>query len=232
MTHDPDDTPNWDEPADEDESRPVQGQVRHSNISARVPEDVGQGVFSNGVMILTGPFEIVLDFVLRMGEQQRVVARTVLPHVVARQFVAALTDNMRNYERRFGPLPRMPKPLPEAPPPPSAESVLKSGPDPSPSAERREHPENQPHQETPPHIEDIYHELKLPDEMLSGRYANAVLIRHSGTEFCFDFITNLYPRSAVSSRVFLAAPHVAPFLQSLTRSLNPPPLPGTSEGFA
>ena len=46
--------------------------------------------------------------------------------------------------------------------------------------------------------------------MLSGRYANAVLIRHSATEFCFDFITNFYPQSAVSARVYIAAPHLGP----------------------
>lgn len=238
MTHDPDDVPDWNDregrdDEDEGESRPVQGQVRHSNISARVPEEVGHGVFSNGVMILTGPFEIVIDFVLRMGEQQRVVARTVLPHVVARQFVTALTDNIRNYERRFGPIPKLPRPFPEAPPPPVesefAEEEAEPGGGP---ADGAGHPENRPVRASPPQIEDIYHELKLPDDMLSGRYANAVLIRHSGTEFCFDFITNLYPRSAVSARVFVAAPHVNPFLHSLSRALHPPQPPGTSEGFA
>ena len=69
-------------------------------------------------------------------------------------------------------------------------------------------------------IEQIYDELRLPDAMLSGRYANAVLIRHSPTEFCFDFITNIFPRSAVASRVYLAAANVGGLLQSLQRSLE------------
>ena len=47
---------------------------------------------------------------------------------------------------------------------------------------------------TPPSIEEIYSSLKLPDELLSGVYANAALIVHSQTEFCMDFITNYYPR--------------------------------------
>ena len=34
-----------------DESGPYQGQVRHHNVSALVPRDVVQGVFSNGVLI-------------------------------------------------------------------------------------------------------------------------------------------------------------------------------------
>lgn len=222
MSSDSDDSSDWDPADTPDETLPVQGQVRHNQLSARVPDEVGPGVFSNGVMILTGPYEIVLDFALRMGEQQRIAARVVLPHVVGGQFVSALHENVRNYERRFGPMPQIPKPLPEPPPP-------ATHPSPQPAMESISgvaavgHPENQPGPATAPLIEDIYHDLKLPDEMLSGRYANAVLIRHSATEFCFDFITNVYPRSAVSARVFLAAPHVVPFLRSLSRSLAPPP---------
>ena len=215
---------------------PLHGQVRHSNLSARVPDDVGPGVFSNGVMILSGSFEVVLDFVLRMGEQQRVASRVVLPHVVARQLVQALTDNIRNYENRFGHLSGLPKPLseskssekeasPQSPDsesqetPPSPSGVPGESPPPAPVSSV--HPENLPETPKAPKIEDIYDELKLPDAMLSGRYANAVLIRHSGAEFCFDFITNVYPRSAVSARVFLAAPHIPSFLQSLKRSVMP-----------
>jgi hypothetical protein len=71
---------------------------------------------------------------------------------------------------------------------------------------------------TPPPIDEIYSQLKLPDDMLSGVYANAVMIAHSPSEFYFDFITNFYPRSAVSCRVYLAAPQVPGLLHTLTRS--------------
>src|SRR6185369_17655694 len=66
-----------------------------------------------------------------------------------------------------------------------------------------------------PQIDDIYDQLKLPDEMLSGAYANAVMIGHTQWEFWFDFITTFYPRSAVSSRVFMAAPQVPRLLETL-----------------
>jgi DNA segregation ATPase FtsK/SpoIIIE-like protein len=214
-------------PENEDSGEPVplHGQVRHSHLSARVPEAVGRGVFANGVMILTGAYEIVLDFVLRFGEPNRIVARVILPHVVARQLIAVLQENLQAFETRFGPVPRLPRvrPMPEetqpANPAPEAEA-----PDPTqPSFVQPQHPENLPHSPAQPQIEDIYDELRLPDGMLSGSYANAVLVRHTGTEFCFDFITNIFPRSAVSSRVYLAAPHVPLLLQSLIRSLNPGP---------
>ena len=218
-------------PENEDSGEPVplHGQVRHSHLSARVPEAVGRGVFANGVMILTGAYEIVLDFVLRFGEPNRIVARVILPHVVARQLIAVLQENLQAFETRFGPVPRLPRvrqtPDDATPPPaPASEGTSEPGasagdvPAPPPP-----HPENLPQTPAQPQIEDIYDELRLPDGMLSGSYANAVLVRHTGTEFCFDFITNIFPRSAVSSRVYLAAPHVPLLLQSLIRSLNPGP---------
>jgi len=175
-------------------------------------------------MILTGAYEIVLDFVLRFGEPNRIVARVILPHVVARQLIAVLQENLQAFETRFGPVPRLPRvrQVPDETPPPSAaeEDAAEAG---AGGMTAAQHPENMPQSPAQPQIEDIYDELRLPDAMLSGSYANAVLVRHTGTEFCFDFITNIFPRSAVSSRVYLAAPHVPLLLQSLIRSLNPGP---------
>ncbi len=79
-------------------------------------------------------------------------------------------------------------------------------------------------------LDQVYADLKLPDDMLSGVYANAALITHSQAEFCLDFITNFYPRSAVSCRVYLAAAHVPNIVQTLNQAhkqfqqrLPPPP---------
>lgn len=65
-------------------------------------------------------------------------------------------------------------------------------------------------------ISDLYDQLKLSDEMLSGVYANAVMIGHTPSEFWFDFITTFYPRLAVSCRVFLAAQQVPGLLETLS----------------
>jgi hypothetical protein len=67
-------------------------------------------------------------------------------------------------------------------------------------------------------VADLYDQVKLPDEMMSGVYANAVMIGHTPSEFWFDFITNFYPRSAVASRVYLSAQQVPGLLQTLTTS--------------
>ena len=71
-----------------------------------------------------------------------------------------------------------------------------------------------------PSFEEIYEQLKIPDDVISGEYANTVMISHSASEFCFDFITSFYPRSAVSCRVFLSAPQTPRLLETLTRSFE------------
>ena len=72
---------------------------------------------------------------------------------------------------------------------------------------------------------------------MSGEYANAVMIGHTASEFSLDFITTFFPRSAVSSRVFVAAPNAKRLLDSLKHSFQqfqqrpanqppgPPPMP-------
>jgi hypothetical protein len=77
-----------------------------------------------------------------------------------------------------------------------------------------------PPNERRPTIQEIYDELKLPDEMLSGTYANAVMIGHSASEFFFDFITRFYPTASVSSRVYVSAPQVPRLLETLNMALG------------
>ncbi|MGB1925670.1 MAG: DUF3467 domain-containing protein [Rubripirellula sp.] len=71
-------------------------------------------------------------------------------------------------------------------------------------------PAPNPPPERRPTPQEIYDDLKLPDEVLSGVYANGVMIGHGASEFGLDFMTSFFPQSAVSARVFLAAGHVRP----------------------
>jgi hypothetical protein len=162
-------------------------EIQHSQVSARVPEKIGRGVFSTGAMVFQGPHEFVIDFVLRMAQPHQIAARVVLPLSIMPSVIAALRENLNNYQSKYGPPPALP--VPPVPP------------------------------QVPP-IEEIYAQLKLPDELLSGVYANTVMIAHSPAEFYFDFITNFYPKSAVSCRVYLSAPQVPGLLNTLTRSFQ------------
>ena len=72
----------------------------------------------------------------------------------------------------------------------------------------------------PKPLQELYDELKLPDSLLSGAYANGVMITHAATEFKLDFFTNLIPHSAVSCRVFLSAPQIPRLLASLDSTIQ------------
>ncbi|MFN9850225.1 MAG: DUF3467 domain-containing protein [Planctomycetota bacterium] len=118
----------------------------------------------------------------------------------------------------------------DTPPPPSSEipAPAPGAPPPQPlGATLRQNPK------------DIYDELKIRDEILSGSYANAVMIGHGPYEFNFDFITNFYPQSAVSARVYMGAGHVWRMLDSLKQSWEqlrprygfPPQPPNPPQGY-
>lgn len=217
-------------------------------VRARVPEHVARGEISTGVIVVTGGTEFVLDFVRNLPRPSTIVARVVLPHLVMPQFIDALAKNIELFRQRYGELPGSQLPsnplaapasaaepsipqgesgaLPAAPKEPSGippevpgttsiQAGLHSNPTPSsvppPGPTQAVTPKRQNPQE-------IYDELKLRDEILSGTYANAVMIGHGAYEFSFDFITNFYPQSAVSCRVYLASGHIARLLDSLKQS--------------
>lgn len=175
-----------------------QQEVQHNPATARIPDHVGRGVFATGAIVMHGPHDFVIDFVQSLAPPRRVVARVALPPTVIPLFVGALTENLGKYQQNFGSLPRMPAPHPGG--------AGGAGAAPGPA--------------TPPPITEVYEQLKLPDELLSGAYANTVAITHSPAEFCFDFITGFFPRSAVSCRVYIAAPHVVELLDSLSKALE------------
>lgn len=174
------------------EEGPYCEEIQHSQVSAVVPERVARGVFSTGAVVVQGVHEFILDFLLRMSQPQQVAARVVLPPGVVAQFIAALSDNLNNYQSKYGPL------------------AVPNGP----AGQQAAAPAS------PVSAQDLYEQLKLQDDVLSGNYANAVMIGHTPCEFCFDFITTFFPRSAVSCRVFMSAPGVPRLLESLKHSFE------------
>ena len=168
-----------------EENQPTPKPQQH--MSARVPDSVGPGVFSTGVLVMTGNSEFVLDFVQNLGQPAQIAARVVMPHGTMPQFINALKKNLEMYSKRFGNPPELPPGNPAA---------------------------------KKPSLQEIYDDLKISDETLSGSYANGVMIGHAASEFKFDFLANMMPTPAVSARVYLSAPHVPRLLQSLTKTFE------------
>lgn len=176
-------------------------------LRARVPDHVADGVFSTGVIVMTGPNEFIVDFLQTIGRPHRIARRVIIPHPVMPQFIEALNTNLDLYRNRFGD--------PPVPPPQSQDA-----------GSRRPTPQ------------DIYDDLKMPDEVLSGTYANGVMIGHGASEFGLDFLTSFFPQSAVSARVFLSAGQVPRLLESLRGAAmqlqqrrDATPSPGGPAGF-
>src|SRR6476620_2460119 len=92
------------------DSDQISQQIQHSPVSARVPERVARGVFSTGVIIIDGPYEFVLDFVMGLVQPRQVVARVILTPVVVGQVIHAPRENIGKYEGRFGKIPEIPRP--------------------------------------------------------------------------------------------------------------------------
>jgi hypothetical protein len=181
----------------------VSQEVQNTHIGALVPESIASGVFSTGAVVLNGPHEFIIDFLLRMSKPQQIAARVVLPPGVVPRFIAALRENLNNYTQRFG-NPVMPgTPAHPLCPPATAEAFLQ-----------------QQQQQQQASAQELYEQLKIKDVELAGSYANAVMIGHTATEFLFDFITTFFPRSVVSARVYMSAPNVPRLLDSLTHSFE------------
>lgn len=209
--------------------QPLQ-QIQHSSATARIPDDVGRGVFATAVIVLHGANEYTIDFVQSLARPNRVAARVILPPAVASQFVIALEQALEKYTASYGQPPREPRPPqpPAAPPPQPAEAAAGGGQAGGDQASGGQagggqaaggQPAPRPAPQPAP-IADIYENLKLPDEMLGGVYANMASISHTASEFCFDFIAQFFPRSAVTARVYMAAPRVPELLGSLKRSIG------------
>jgi len=203
-------------------------------MRARVPDHVASGEISTGVIVVTGATEFVLDFVRNLPRPSSIVARVVLPHGVMPQFIDALAKNIELFRQRYGELPgSLPVPPPQANPAstqpfepiasipasnPASNQQPPTASPPGPQAQQTQHPQHTQQLPKRQNPQDIYDELKIKDEILSGTYANAVMIGHGPYEFSFDFITNFYPQSAVSCRVYLASGHIARLLDSLKQS--------------
>jgi hypothetical protein len=94
-----------------------------------------------------------------------------------------------------------------------------------------------PERQEQPSIEKIYEDMKLPDEMLPGRYANVAMVGHAHGEFLMDFITQFFPKAAVSSRVYISASNMPGLVRTLSTAfthqpkLPPPPKPPEDDGM-
>jgi hypothetical protein len=101
-------------------------------------------------------------------------------------------------------------------------------------------------QEKPRPAQEIYDDVKIPEDQMSGVYANTVMVGHTPAEFGLDFITSFIPHASVAARVYVAAPRVPQLIDTLSGLVNqyksqhaahlaaqppPPPPPNPPKGY-
>ena len=85
--------------------QPRSGSVQANPVAARVSEHASRGVFSTGVVLLTGGSEFIVDFVQNLGSPTSVVARVILQHGAMGRIIDAIERNVEGHEDRYGPIP-------------------------------------------------------------------------------------------------------------------------------
>ena len=222
---------------------------QHTPIGARVPEKVGRGVFATALMVLQTNELFVLDLLSMTSQPQQVVGRIIMTASSFSQFLAALRLNVKHYENEIGPLkPRfVPPPSSNQPMPGDPGDITRdggteeigagdivagiggsmdsgegsaAGPSEQTSGVIPETPTAHSTSSPSGPITELYEQVRFPEDLLGGTFANAVMIRHTPEEFCFDFISSLYPRPIVVSRVFAAAGRVPSFIEAMAGSLE------------
>ena len=222
------------------------GTVTLRPVSALVPEQVSRGVFSTGVIAITGNTEFILDFVLVVGTPSTVVSRVICTHEALSRIVAAIRRNVEAFTGREGGAGSGGQEgLAEYASPGSAtETRAEDGHMPDslvmeqfvgasiPVADDRsglaasdgvlseESASDAKSSSSKQNPLDLYNDIIVPDEVQVGVYANGLIIGHTNSEFKLDFVANMFPKSVVTSRIFMSAPQLVRLLDTLERTLR------------
>ena len=79
-------------------------EPKTKQIQIELDEKVGTGEYSNFVIVTHSPAEFILDFTQVMPgmPKARVRARIIIAPLHVKAFAAALNENIKKYEARFG----------------------------------------------------------------------------------------------------------------------------------
>jgi hypothetical protein len=63
-------------------------------------------------------------------------------------------------------------------------------------------------------------QIKFPDELIGGAYANNMIIAHTKEEFVMDFIMAAPPAGTVTSRLIISPGHVKRILNAIADNIE------------
>lgn len=168
-------------------------QMQHSMATARVPEEIGSGVFANEIVMLKGSGELAIDFIQSIAKPRKLVSRVLMNSSTAEQLVKALGKGCENCTLVMN----------------GCTFVLGGG------GVKWVSPGEKEEKQDEGTVTELYESTKTTDGVLMGRYANMISASQSNGNFCIDFILCLYPRSVVTSRVFMSMNHATELMNAL-----------------
>ena len=79
-------------------------KIQPGQLNIELPEDVGEGQYSNLAIISHNHSEFVVDFVMMAPNvpKAKVKSRIILTPQHAKRLMAALADNIKKFEAQFG----------------------------------------------------------------------------------------------------------------------------------
>lgn len=82
----------------------MQQDPNDGQLNIEITEEIGEGSYSNLVIITHSQAEFILDFVNIMPglPKSKVKSRVIMAPVHAKRFLQALADNVKNYEKENG----------------------------------------------------------------------------------------------------------------------------------
>lgn len=80
--------------------------AEETQIQLEIDENTSKGAYANFALISHSETEFVLDFSMLQPQtpKARVVSRVITSPAHMKRLVAAMQDNVRKYEARFGPI--------------------------------------------------------------------------------------------------------------------------------
>ncbi|PZP48707.1 MAG: DUF3467 domain-containing protein [Pseudopedobacter saltans] len=82
----------------------MQQEPKDGQLNIEITEEIGEGSYSNLVIITHSQAEFILDFVNIMPglPKSKVKSRVIMSPIHAKRFLEALADNVKNYEKENG----------------------------------------------------------------------------------------------------------------------------------
>jgi len=77
---------------------------RRVGADIKIDPEIHRGAYANKAVVAHNADEFVIDFIVDLPPQPQVVARIVTAPIHARRLLETLSDNIRRFEARFGPI--------------------------------------------------------------------------------------------------------------------------------